>query len=56
LKGTVKFGFTSVQITSNSDSRKPERMCAQLQVVHKEAQPLGVPPFMLILLMARLSF
>jgi hypothetical protein len=31
-------------------------MCAQVQVVHKEAHVLGVPPFMLILPMASLAF
>jgi hypothetical protein len=31
-------------------------MCAQVHVVHKEAHPLGVPPFTFILPMASLAF
>jgi hypothetical protein len=56
LKGTCKgLSKVYVQRTSNSDSRKPRRICAFEHESHIDVEPMGVPFLMLILPIAILS-
>ena len=55
VKGTLKFGFVLVQITTKSDSRYPVMHWPHAHRLHRWSLPIGVPFFTFSLPMALLS-